>query len=232
MGLRDRLQERTLRAGAEVLRKTATSVPVKMAEDGFRGFREMLAGRDEALSAEFFLLSLVRAVRSDELDEDRSRRDVYVLARKRRRRLALVAVAFGPAAGLANQVADLYCEAAIVCDLADFRKKDLSDDQVAAHMLVLWKLADDFEAARRAVAGDPPVVRLLGGRLSERFDGRQPDKLTKAEIVGALWGVRGDVKGVRGGGMTDAVQTVALTGFRTKGLIERIEAQLGIERGQ
>ena len=229
MGLRDRLQEHALRVGVEAGRKAAASVPGQMAGDGLRGFRAMLDGRDESLGVEPFLRSLVRAVRSDELDEDRSRRQVYVAARKRRRRLGLIAIALGPLAGIGNQVADLYCETAVICDLADFHGQELSDDQVVAHMLVLWEIADDFAAARRSVAGNPPVASLLGQRLFDQLDERLPDEPTKGSIVKALWDVRADLTATRSGFSGEAVRTVAFTGQRTKKVIGRVEEQLGVE---
>lgn len=229
MGLRDRLQDRAVRLAEEARRKAATSVPAQVAEDGLRGFRGMLSGEEgEPLSVEFFMLSMVRAVRSDELDDDRSRREVYVAARKRRRRLALAALAFGPLAGVANQIVDLYCETAVICDLADFHGQALTDDQVVAHMLVLWEIADDLEVARRSVSGDPPVADLLGEKLFDQLDERLPDELTRTSIVGALWKVRADVGSMRKGATGEAVRTVTFTGFRTKKLIGRLEEQLGI----
>ncbi|HEX7245790.1 MAG TPA: hypothetical protein VF245_09520 [Solirubrobacterales bacterium] len=228
MGLRDRLQEKALRVGAEALKKTATSVPAQMAGDGLRGFRGMLDGGEESLSVEFFLLSMVRAVRDDELEDDRSRREVYVTARKRRRRLALAAIALGPFAAAANQVADLYCEAAVICDLADFHEVELTDDQVAAHMLVLWEVAGDLATAERAIAGNPPVADLLGERLFDEFDERLPEDLTRRSIAKALWDVRDDVNDLRKSTMGDAVRVAAFTGSRTRKVIERIEGQLGI----
>lgn len=229
MGLRDRLQEKAIRAGVEAGRKAATSVPAQMAGDGLRGFQAMLDGKDESVGVESFLRSLVRAVRSDELDEDRSRRQVYVAARKRRRRLGLAAFALGPFAGIANQVADLYCETAVICDLADFHGQDLADDQVVAHMLALWEIADDFAIARRSVAGNPPVASLLGRRLRDQLDERLPEEPTKKAVVMALWEVRADLTAARSGIGGDAVRTVAFTGQRTKKVIGRVEKQLGVE---
>jgi len=228
VGLRDRLQERAIRYGEEAGRKALASAPAQIAGDGLRGFRGMIAGEDDAFTAELFLLSLVRAVRDDERDEDRSKRQVYVAARKRRRRLGLASFATGPFVGVANQIADLYCETAMVCDLAAFHGHDLSDDQIAAHMLVLWGVAEDFEAAHSSVQGSPPIASLLGDKLFVRVDEYLPEELTKGSIVKALWEAREGVGNARKGATSEAVRTVAVTGHRTKKTIKRVESQLGV----
>jgi hypothetical protein len=64
-------------------------------EESFRGFQAMLVDDEQVLSIEAYLLALVRAVRSDERDEEQSKRDVYVGARKRRRRLGLISFGAG-----------------------------------------------------------------------------------------------------------------------------------------
>lgn len=228
MGLRDRLQDRAVRAAREAQDRAANSVPTRMAGDGLRGFRGMIEGEDEGPGVESFLLSLVRAVRSDELVDDRSRRQVYVAARKRRRRLGILALGLGPLAAVANQVADLYCETAVVCDLADFHGKDLADAQVVAHLLVLWRIADDFDSARRSIAGNPPVANLLGRRLLEHLDQRLPDQPSRRSIVTALWDVRADLGAARKGVTGEAFRAAAFTGHRTKNVIGRVEVQLGV----
>ena len=228
MGLRDRLQEKALQYGEEVVSKASTSAPVQIAGDGLRGFRGMLEGEDDAFSPELFLLSLVRAVRDDERDEDRSRRQVYVAARKRRRRLALASFATGPLVGVANQVADLYCETAVVCDLAVLHGRDLSDNEIAAHMLMLWEVVDDFEVAHGSVQGSPPLASVLGDKLFVQVNRHLPDELTKRSVAKALWDVREGVGNVRRGATSEAVRTAAFTGHRTKQTIKRVEAQLGV----
>jgi hypothetical protein len=229
VGFRDRLQQKAIQYGEEARAKAVTSVPVQVAGDGLRGFLGLLEGEDDAFTVDLFLLSLVRAVRDDERDE-RSKREVYVAARKRRRRLGLAAFATGPLVGVANQVADLYCEAAVICDLAAFHRQELSDEQVVAHLLVLWNVADGYEAAHASVQGNPPISSLLGDRLFLEVDEYLPEELTKRSIAKALWEVREGVGGVRKGATTEAVRTVAFTGHRTKKTIKRLEVQLGVGR--
>jgi hypothetical protein len=78
---------------------------------------------------------MVVAVRSDEHEDDRSSRDVYKVARSRRRRLGPMSLGAGPFAGVATQAVDLYTEIATFCDVAALHGHRLSDQEIAAHML-------------------------------------------------------------------------------------------------
>jgi hypothetical protein len=138
-------------------------------------------------------------------------------------------IATGPFAGVANQVADLYCEVAVVCDLAACYGQDLGDHEIAAHMLVLWDVADDLETAHGSVQGTPPVADLLGDKLFLRIDQHLPEELTKRSIAKSLWEVREGVGSVRKGATGEAIRTVTFTGHRTKKTIGRVKAQLGVE---
>jgi hypothetical protein len=73
--------------------------------------------------------------------------------------------------GVATRVADLYCETATVCDVADFHTLDLRDEQIAAHILMLWSITEDFQRAEEAMQGKPPVAEILGAKLTERAAG-------------------------------------------------------------
>jgi hypothetical protein len=114
MGLRERL-ERGLEQGVvqvrDQTREIAASETVQNAGESFRGFRGMLADDGGSLKVEAYLVALVRAVRDDEHDEDRSRRDLYVRARKRRRRLGLISLGAGPMMGVASSttLASMSC---------------------------------------------------------------------------------------------------------------------------
>jgi hypothetical protein len=186
------------------------------------------------LSIEAYLLALVRAVRSDEHDEEQSKRDVYVGARKRRRRLGLISFGAGPLVGVASRVADLYCEAATVCDVAGLHNLNLSDEQIAAHILVLWSIADDLGQAEGAVRGEPSVAEILEAKLLERSGITLPKKLTKLAVAKALWefhqsDVRSTVTGAKRAASGQPIRSVAFTGHRTKKVIKKAEMQLGVE---
>jgi hypothetical protein len=232
MGLRDRLEEQAARAGDHA-RAVAASERVRLAGESFRGFRAMLTDNEREPSIEVYLLALVRAVRDDERDEKQASHDVYVRARKRRRRLGLISFGAGPMVGVASRVADLYCETATVCDVADLHGLDLSDEQVAAHMLVLWSITEDFARAEGAMRGEPPVAEILGAKLFEYLDLELEAQPTKLAIVKAIWEVQrlnpldvaDDAKKAVGG---QPIRSVAFTGHRTKKVIKKAEAQLGV----
>jgi hypothetical protein len=224
MGFRDMLEANAVKV-SEGARRAAASAPGQLAGESLRGLRAMLDEGDEEMPGpERFLLTLVQAVRDEDDEEDRGARDVYVAARKRRRRLALLSLGTGPFAGVANQIADLYCETATVCDVADLHGLALSDEDIAAHMLVLWEITDEHQVALEAVRGDPPLSRLLGTRLWERAEERLPERLTKGSLTKALWNVRGAATDAR----KDVVKTALFTGHRTKKVIREAEAQLGV----
>lgn len=226
MGLRDRLEENVARVN-EGARKAIASAPVQQAGERFRKGREMFDDDEQPLSVERFLLILVRVVREDEREERRAR-DVYVMARKRRRRLGLMSFGAGPLIGVANQLADLYCETATVCDVAALHGLNLSDEQMGAHMLVLWGVTDSHSAAERAIAGEPPVANILAAKLRGRAVEQLPERLTKRSATKALWNVRSTIGDARKDATTGAVRTVAFTGHRTKKVIKKAEAQLGV----
>lgn len=228
MSLRNRLGEEAVRFGERA--RVATSEHLQRGGEGLRGFRAVVADEDRRLSVEDYLSALVRAVRQDEREEDRTRRDVYVEARKRRRRLGLVSLGAGPLAGVVSRAIDLYCEAGIVCDLAELHELDLTDQQIAAHLLVLWSVSDDLSAAERALRGDPPVADLLRTSL-DRLGLELPQDLTKVTVTKALWdlqkldlpaAVTKSRKKVAG----QPISSVAFAGHRTKRVIKKVERQL------
>src|SRR3954451_3335634 len=230
MGFRDRLG-----AGAGWLGdagRDAASAGLRRAPDeGFKSFRELFDDEDdEPVSIERFLLALVATVRDDETEEDRTARDVFETARRRRRGLALVAFGTGPMVRVSNQVSDLYCDTATVCDLVEVHRLGLSDEQVAAHMLVLWTVAatlDDAGAAMADTSGLTIAVLLHRRMLSGDESGELPEKMSKFDAVKALWKAReayDDARDSRKG----AVSAVVFTGKNTKELIRRAELQLGV----
>jgi hypothetical protein len=191
------------------------------------GLRALIGGDGgRSVSLEAFLLSLVRNVRQDGRPDERNRRDVYVAARKRRRRLGLAAFSAGPWVGVANRFADLYCETAAVCDVASLHDLELSDEDIGAHMLVLWGITEEHRAALLAMQGRPPVVEILTRRLASHASERLPERLTTRSAVKALWDARDALGDARKGG--GAIRTVAFTGHRTKKVIKKAEDQLGL----
>jgi len=238
MGWRDRVERGTAKLGEQAREAVAGSERVQRAGEGLQGFRHLVTDDERRSSLEAYLLALVDAVREDERDEDRSRREVYVQARKRRRRLGLISFGAGPLAGVASRVADLYCEVATVCDVADLHDLRLSDEQIAAQVLELWSVVDDLGQAEGAVRGEPPIAQILAGRLGERFD-LQPDtdlsEMSSIEMAKLFWEVRGmegelrdSLTGAKDAAGGQPIRSVAFTGYRVKKVIKRVETQLGV----
>jgi hypothetical protein len=204
--------------------------------DAYRGFRALLADDEKVLSIEAYLLALVGAVRKDERDDEESRREVYVTARKRRRRLGLITFGAGPLAGVASRLADLYCEAAVICDVADHYDLNLSDEQIAAHLLVLWSIADDFAQADHAMRGSSSVAGIFQVKLVERSGIELPEEMTKTAIAKVLWefhqlDIRDTVVGAKKAAGGQPIRSVAFTGHRTKKVMKKAEKQLGVRTG-
>jgi hypothetical protein len=199
------------------------------ASQRLRGLRGLLSDERE-LSVEQFLVALVRAVREDEREADRSARDVLEAARTRRRRLGLASFGTGPLVGVATRLTDLYCETAIVCDLVALHGLELDDREVAAHMLVLWTIGEDVAHARAIVEGTSgsTIAGIVGDRLAGRVGAHLPERVTPLSAVKALWSARGLVDDARGAAGNGSVGGVVFAGHRTKRLVKQVERQLGV----
>jgi hypothetical protein len=239
MGLRDRMEAGAARLGGaarDATREAASAGLRRAPDEGFRSFRELFDDDDERpVRIERFMLALVATVRGDEIEKDRDARDVFETARRRRRGLGFVSFGTGPLVRVSNQVADLYCDTATVCDLAEVHRLGLDDEQIAAHMLVLWGVADSFADATGAMndATGLSIAGLLHRRLvlgaGGDYDGdATPEKMSKLEAVKALWNARDALGDARDDARKGALSTIVFTGKHTKELIERAEFQLGV----
>lgn len=197
--------------------------------DAFRGLRQLASGKDE-VDLERFLVALVRSVRADVAAEELTSRDVYKAARRRRRRLGLLSFATGPLVGLADQLVDLYCDTATVCDLDALHRLGLTDAQVAAHMLVLWALTDDVEAAHAAIQGrdDGGVSALVSARFRAFAEAQLPKDFGVRRSVRVLWQARQLVEDTRRSVVAKPVEKVLRPGRAAKDVIARAELQLGV----
>ncbi len=228
MALRDKLVARAAELGA-----TAADAAVERARDmgaRYRGMQAVFDDDGQPVSIEQVLAALVAGVKADEHEEDRSARDVFRVARRRRRRLGLLSFGAGPLAGVANCIVDLYCETATVCDLADVHSLSLTEHDVAAHMLVLWEIVDDIDEARAVMkgAGAQSLASIIGGRVQDGVVAHIPHGLSKRAAFRALADARhlmSDARAVAGDG---SVRGVLFTGRKTKKLIKNAELQLGV----
>lgn len=189
--------------------------------------REALV-RDEPIGAERVLLLVVAAARSD--DGARSPRQLRRAARWRRRRLGVASFTAGPLAGIASQVIDLYCDSAIVCDLAAAHALELSDEQIAAHLLVLWSVAGTLEQAEALIArsGGASVEQALAARLREPAARELPATLTPRTAIRMLSEVRDHGRRLRRHAGPGAVRRALFPGRHTRRAIRRAQMQLGL----
>ncbi len=238
MGWKDRIAATAERASdlardaadSAPVQKVRESAPVQSVTDQYAGLKALLADEDQReFVIERALLRLVATVRSDD-DEELTDRDVEKAAKRRFKRARRTALLAGPAVGTANQVVDLYCETATVVDLDRLHRLGMSDELIAAQMLVLWNIAPDVGVAEAAIRGTgPSVSALLSARLGVEVASRMPDEHTRTAVVKAIWnarGVAGDVT-ERVVGKRNITGTM-FAGKRVKQFIARAEAALGV----
>jgi hypothetical protein len=226
VGLKDRIAKGAARAG-ELVRDTA---PAQAVTEGLASLKALLTDEDEReFVVERALVAMVRGVRDDD-EEPLTDRDVEQAARRRFKRARRAALLAGPAVGTANQVVDLYCETATVCDLDRLHELGLSDERVAAQMLVLWNVTPDIEAAEAAILETGPSVwAMLTQRFGEQAAAQMPEKRTKTAIVKAMWNARGLANDARERVLGERnITGVMFAGKRVKEFVERAEAALGV----
>lgn len=138
---------------------------------------------DLPVSLNELMLRIVDAVRGDE--ESAERIDVERVARRNER--VAVAVKAMPTAGVvAGYVADLYCDAVIVCGVVEGHGLPLTDEDVAAHLLVLWGAAPDLASSHAMLGGNHQLLlEHAADKVQERWDGR-----SKIAMVRMLWQLR------------------------------------------
>jgi Asp-tRNA(Asn)/Glu-tRNA(Gln) amidotransferase C subunit len=228
VAIRDKLAARA----AELSTAAAEAAVVRAQHAGarYRGLRAVFKDEETPITVETVLAGLVAAVRADEHEEDRSARDVFRTARSRRRRLGLLSFGAGPLIGVATHIVDLYCETATVCDLAELHSIDLSEQQVAAHMLVLWGILESVAEAEAVMMGTrtQTLASIIGGRMRGGVAEHIPDRLTKRTAIQVLSDARGVVADARKVAGTGSVGGVVFSGHRTKQVIKKAELQLGV----
>lgn len=225
MGLKARLEAEAARARAAVRDVASSAV-----ENEFPGLRALLADPDESESAERLLLRLVRSVRDDEPGGLWSQEAIGDRAKRRRRHLGLLSFGTGPLVGVASQAVDLYCDVATLHDVAALHRLALTDEQMAAHVLVLWSITPTMAEGEAAIAGTDgrSVEDALGAALTREANERLPERWTPWSVIKAMWQMRSLIDDVREGGKSGVVKPVVFTGRHTKRVIERVERQLAV----
>lgn len=192
------------------------------------GLRSLRAGReDQPLTIEAIATSLIDAVREDH-PRQLSDSDVKKAAKRRQRLAGGVGMFAGPAG---VYIAGLYSEAEILCDVADRHQLALTDEALAAHLLVLWSVVPDLAAATAAIDGTGmSVAGHLGNRLRDEITGGQAEAMSKKDAVLAIWRLRSAVKDSP---FLDRAspRDVLLPGSRVADVIEAAERQLGVAAG-
>jgi hypothetical protein len=228
MSIRDKLAARATGLGTAAAEAAVTRAQHTGAR--YRGLQSVFKDEERPVTIENVLAALVAAVRADEHEEDRSARDVFKTARRRRRRLGLLSFGAGPMVGVATHVVDLYCETATVCDLADLHSIALTEHDIAAHMLVLWGILDGVDEAQAVMTGTgtQSLASIIAGHIHGGAAEHIPDKLTKRAAIQALWDARHLVDDARNAARAGSVGGVVFTGHRTKQIIKKAELQLGV----
>jgi hypothetical protein len=182
---------------------------------------------DHPLTVEAFMVALVDAVRGDEAREMRAR-DVTKAAKRRQSRLGKLCSFGGPTA---LYLFSLYCEVAVLCDVERAHRLQLSDEELTAHLMVLWRLMPAHPEALAAIRGDgPSVVETSADHLRATVvRGALDDgELTKRETVMLLWRLRGAYDAIELPGSASP-RDVYLPGARVRELVAAAEEQLGVE---
>lgn len=209
--------------------KVMDSEPVQSVSETFAGLKALFTDEDEReFVVERTLVTLVRTVRDD--DDPLTDKDVFKAAKKRSKRARRTALLAGPMAGTANQIVDLYCETATVVDLDRLHGLGMSDERIAAQMLVLWDITPDIAVAEASILGTGPSVKaLLTRRFGQETAARMPETKTKTAMLKAIWKARGLANDVREGVMGERnITGIVFAGKRVKEFIARAEAALGV----
>jgi len=234
MALSDRLRAKTLEAAAkakdvaaENAARAATGAKAALeARSGTAGPRLLALLRmddDQPITIEALVLVLVDAVHKDGEARELSDRDVLKAAKRRYRRLGTVSLPAGPIGGY---VVNLYCEAATLCDIVELRAAPLSDEEIAAHLLVLWGAMDDTTGATAAIDGSgPSVLATFALRAKDRVGLPASGATTKRAVIATLWRTRDAVSSVRDVD-TPGVRERLFPGARVKEFIAGAHGQL------
>jgi len=234
MGLKDRIASERARVSAQASRlagAAAAAATDKIAGSDSAGARLIAIIRmddDQALTIESLLVLLVDAVNSDDPTRELTDDDVKKAA-KRRGRLAGTAGALGGPVGL--NIASLYCEAEILCDVAERHRLRLADEELAAHLMVLWNLMPDVSSATAAIDGTgQSVVARIASHAHARVVTKPREEMTKRDVVRTIWRLRNVMEDVEMPG-SDRYRDAFLPGKRVKAVTQAAEHQLGVVRG-
>jgi hypothetical protein len=188
------------------------------------GLREILRMDDDRqISPERLLLMLVAAVDGDD-EVEMSLKDLRA-AGKPSERIAAAAGVLGGAPGVF--VGSLYADAAIYCLLDDCFELGLTNEDVAAKLLVAWGAVPDMATAQAAIDADDPIT--LAGIARQQL-GEAVRAQTKRDSIMMLWRMRWGLR--RKAPILDisSVKRLVFTGGALEDRLEDAADQLGIPR--
>jgi hypothetical protein len=139
---------------------------------------------EQPLTPEILMMKVIGAVHDDN-EIELSLKDVRGTG-KRNERLAAAAGIVG--GGIGCIIADFYADAALYWLLADCFDLEVSDGDIAAHLLVAWGAIPDHGVARAVM--DPAAEVTIADVARQRFQEEALELVTKRDSVQALWRLR------------------------------------------
>lgn len=138
-----------------------------------------------------------------------------------------------PAKPVGMYTSSPYCEAAILCHVEQLHRLDLTDEQLTAHLMALWKVMPDYEQAEAAIRGTgPSIAAFHKARTQDATSGIGFDKrgeIGKLDALKFLWRLR-KVSGqaVDSAPGSAKLRHVVLPKGRVKDVFALSEKQLGV----
>lgn len=188
-----------------------------------------LSDEQATVRLESFVTAFISAVRQVDA-EDLSSDDVINAAVRRQRWIGLASM---PAWSVGMYASSLYCEAAILCHVEQLHQLGLTNEQLAAHLLALWKVMPDYEQAEAAIQGTgPSVAAFHKARTQDAASGIGFDKrgeIGKLDAFKFLWRLRkAPGKAMDSAPGSAKLRHVVLPEGRVKAVLEQSEKQLGV----
>lgn len=190
MGIRDRFEKRVTNAATHIADKGINAVNSTI--DAGARIKALADNPDQPMTIEALILVLVETVRSENNGNRPTSRDEVKAFYATRQKVIAWLSKVGPLGAAGGSLAALYNDAAILCDVADINHLNLSQDDLAAHVLVQWRIMPNHArglAAMRTAAGES-VADYLKARLPTGDTAENPDRMSKREVVVLLWKLR------------------------------------------
>jgi hypothetical protein len=180
---------------------------------------------DQPITIEAMLVLLVDVIHED-APRKLSSRDVKRDGKRRHRKIRGIGMLGG---SVGTYAADLLSEAEILCDVADRHQLGLTDEELAAHLLVFWDAVPDRASAMAAIDGSgPSVLSHVTARSRDQLIKHLPDEMSIPQVVLTLWKARGLARRAVIPTSAARPRDIVLPGSHVKSVIEAAERQLGV----